>query len=73
VIVRVWSACFYPGDESVLELRFRGSQPSGRILPYLKSVTLLETEGNVVATVADSVHRIALGRRRAILSTVAKG
>jgi len=47
--------------------------PLDRIPPYLKSVTLLETEGNVVATVADSVHRIALERRRAILRTVAKG
>jgi len=47
--------------------------PLDRIPPYLKSVTLLETEGNVVATVADSVHRLALERRRAILKTVAKG
>jgi formylglycine-generating enzyme required for sulfatase activity len=47
--------------------------PLDQIPPYLKSVTLLETEGNVVATVADSVHRIALERRRAILKTVAKG
>lgn len=41
-----------------------------RIPPYLKSVTLLEPEGNLVATVADSVHRIALARRRAIWRTV---
>jgi formylglycine-generating enzyme required for sulfatase activity len=47
--------------------------PLDRIPPYLKSVTLLETDGNVVAAVADSVHRIALERRRAILRTVAKG
>ena len=47
--------------------------PLDQIPPYLKSVTLLETEGNVVATVADSVHRIALEQRRAILRTVAKG
>ena len=62
------------------------AHPTGRVLPvvlrqtpldlippYLKSVTLLETEGNVVATVADAVHRIALERRRAMLRTVAKG
>jgi formylglycine-generating enzyme required for sulfatase activity len=47
--------------------------PLDRIPPYLKSVTLLETEGNIVATVADAVHRIAVERRRAILKTVAKG
>ncbi|MGZ8196988.1 MAG: toll/interleukin-1 receptor domain-containing protein, partial [Burkholderiales bacterium] len=46
--------------------------PAGRVLPvllrptdlarvpnYLKSVTLLQTEGNVAAMVADAVHRIA--------------
>ena len=47
--------------------------PLDRIPPYLKSVTLLETEGNIVATVADAVHRIGLDRRRTILKTVAKG
>ena len=44
--------------------------PLDRVPPYLKSVTLLETEGSVVATVADSVHRIALERRRALLGVV---
>ena len=47
--------------------------PLDLIPPYLKSVTLLETEGNLVATVADAVHRIALEQRRANLRTVAKG
>src|SRR5262245_7542412 len=47
--------------------------PLDRIPPYLKSVTLLETEGNIVATVAEAVHRIALAKRRAILKTVVKG
>ncbi|MGZ8211871.1 MAG: SUMF1/EgtB/PvdO family nonheme iron enzyme [Burkholderiales bacterium] len=53
--------------------------PAGRVLPvllrptdlarvpnYLKSVTLLQTEGNVAAMVADAVHRIARSRRRAL-------
>ena len=47
--------------------------PLDLIPPYLKSVTLLETEGNLAATVADAVHRIALERRRAKLKAVAKG
>ena len=60
--------------------------PAGRLLPvmlrptaldaippYLKSVTLLEPEGNLVATVADAVHRIALVRWRAVLKTSAIG
>lgn len=54
-------------------------QASGRLLPVLlrptaverlpalvKSVTVLDSPGNVPAAVADAVHRIALGRRRAI-------
>ena len=58
--------------------------PGGRLLPvvlrpvglaelppYLKSVTLLEPEGNVTATVADAVHRFAVARRRALLTTFA--
>ena len=49
--------------------------PTGKVLPivirpvplelipaYLKSVTLLEPEGNLPATIADAVHRIALAR-----------
>lgn len=60
--------------------------PAGRLLPvvlhpialdsvppYLKSVTFLEPDGNVVAAVADAVHRIALVRRRAALKIFAIG
>jgi formylglycine-generating enzyme required for sulfatase activity len=44
-----------------------------QVPPYLKSVTFLEPEGNVTATVADAVHRIALARRRKLLKNFAKG
>jgi hypothetical protein len=44
-----------------------------RIPPYLRSVTFLEPEGNVTATVADAVHRIALRRRKALLARWAAG
>lgn len=60
--------------------------PAGRVLPvmlhrigvdqippYLESVTFLEPEGNVTATVADAVHRIAQARRKAVLIRAAKG
>ena len=60
--------------------------PAGRLLPvvlrpvgldllppYLKSVTLLEPEGNVTATVADAVHRFAVARRRQIITKLAVG
>jgi formylglycine-generating enzyme required for sulfatase activity len=60
--------------------------PSGRLLPvvlrpihldqapaYLKAITLLQPEGNVTASVADAVHRIALARRRARLKKMALG
>jgi formylglycine-generating enzyme required for sulfatase activity len=40
----------------------------GQIPNYLKSVTLLTTDGNVVAMVLDAVHRIARARRRALLA-----
>lgn len=56
--------------------------PGGRVLPvmlrhveldavpaYLKAVTLLETDGNLVAAVGDAVRRIASERRRAVLRT----
>jgi formylglycine-generating enzyme required for sulfatase activity len=56
-------------------------RPSGRVLPvllrpvdlsqvpnYLKAVTLLETRGNLTATVVEAVHRIARARRRAWLA-----
>lgn len=38
-----------------------------RLPPFVKSVTVLETPGNVPAAVADAVHRIDLERRRALL------
>jgi formylglycine-generating enzyme required for sulfatase activity len=44
-----------------------------QIPPYIKSVTFLEPEGNVTATVADEAHRIALTRRRRLLKSFAKG
>ena len=40
------------------------SIPLERIPPYLKSVTLLEPEGDLTASVADQVYRIAETRRR---------
>jgi formylglycine-generating enzyme required for sulfatase activity len=42
-----------------------------RIPDYLKSVTLLTTDGNLVATVVDAVHRVAQARRRALLARIA--
>jgi formylglycine-generating enzyme required for sulfatase activity len=47
--------------------------PIDRISPYLKSVTFLEPEGNVTAAVADTVHRIAVVRRNAVLKAAAGG
>ncbi len=60
--------------------------PAGRVLPvllrqteltripnYLKSVTLLTTEGNVVAMVVDAVHRVARARRSALLARITAG
>jgi formylglycine-generating enzyme required for sulfatase activity len=47
--------------------------PLDQIPPYLKSVTLLEPEGNLPATVADAVHRIALARQRKFFKTVMTG
>ena len=55
-------------------------QASGRLLPvllqpisldtlpaFVKSVTLLQSTGNIPAAVADAVHRVALKRRRGLL------
>jgi formylglycine-generating enzyme required for sulfatase activity len=47
--------------------------PLDRIPPYLKAVTLFEPEGNPAATVADTVHRIGLARRRQLVGNVMKG
>jgi formylglycine-generating enzyme required for sulfatase activity len=44
-----------------------------RVPPYLKSVTFLEPEGNLTATVADEVHRIANARCRRLLKNFGKG
>jgi len=72
-----------PGSYTLSELDIAQKnlkQPSGRLLPvllratafnqmpaFLKSVTVLETQGDIPAAVADAVHRIALARRRALL------
>ena len=60
------------------------ARPSGRVLPvmlravpydqippFLKSVTLLQPDGNVAASVADAVYRLAQVRRRALLTRLA--
>jgi formylglycine-generating enzyme required for sulfatase activity len=44
-----------------------------RLPPYLKSVTILEPEGNVPAAVADAVHRIGLARHWVLLKKFAAG
>ncbi len=44
--------------------------PLAQVPPYLKAVTLFQPEGNVTASVADVVHRIALRRRRARVKRV---
>jgi formylglycine-generating enzyme required for sulfatase activity len=78
-----------PGSYTLTELGIAEKtweHPAGKLLPvllfpmgldrlpaYLKSVTLLEPEGNVPAAVADAVHRIAIARRRAMLMQIAIG
>src|SRR4029077_21178953 len=78
-----------PGSYTLTELDIvekTWEHPAGKLLPvllfpmgldrlpaYLKSVTLLEPEGNVPAAVADAVHRIAMARRRAMLMQIAIG
>ena len=60
--------------------------PARRVLPvllsdaridqlpnYLKSVTVLQTDGNVPAMVADAIHRIGRSRRRTLLTRIAAG
>jgi formylglycine-generating enzyme required for sulfatase activity len=47
------------------------STPLERIPPYLKSVTLLEPEGDLTASVADQVYRIAETRRGTKLKKMA--
>jgi formylglycine-generating enzyme required for sulfatase activity len=76
-----------PGSYTLTELTIAQKtweHPAGRVLPvmlrsiglerippYLKSVTLLEPEGDLTASVADQVYRIAQARRRAKLKKAA--
>jgi hypothetical protein len=76
-----------PGSYTLTELAIAQKtwgHPAGRVLPvilrpislerippYLKSVTLLEPEGDLTASVADQVYRIAQARRRARLKNTA--
>jgi formylglycine-generating enzyme required for sulfatase activity len=78
-----------PGSYTINELDIAEKtwrNPGGRVLPvlldrtdlkvlpnFLKSVTLLQTEGNVVAMVVDTVYRIARARRRALLTRTLVG
>lgn len=75
-----------PGSYTLNELEIaerRLRQPSGRMLPvmltavsldrlpaFVKSVTLLQTPGNIAAAVAEAVDRIAAKRRRALLTKI---
>jgi formylglycine-generating enzyme required for sulfatase activity len=54
----------------VLPVLVRPTELAG-IPGYLKSVTLLAPEGNVVASVVDAGHRIARARRQALLTRCA--
>jgi len=76
-----------PGSYTLTELAIAQKtwgHPAGRVLPvilrpislerippYLKSVTLLEPQGDLTASVADQVYRIAQARRRARLKNAA--
>ena len=78
-----------PGSYTLNELDIARKvlhRPSGRLLPvllrptafdrlpaFVKSVTVLETEGNIAAAVADAVHRIDMARRRALLVKASAG
>jgi formylglycine-generating enzyme required for sulfatase activity len=78
-----------PGSYTLTELGIAEKtweHPAGKLLPvllrpmgldqlpaYLKSVTLLEPEGNVPAAVADAVYRLAIARSRAMLTKFAAG
>jgi formylglycine-generating enzyme required for sulfatase activity len=71
-----------PGSYTLTELRIAQNtwpHPAGKVLPvilrpvafdklspYLRSVTILEPEGNVPASVADAIHRIDVARWRTI-------
>jgi hypothetical protein len=76
-----------PGSYTLTELAIAQKtwgHPAGRVLPvilrpislerippYLKSVTLLEPQGDLTASVADQVYRIAQARCRARLKNAA--
>ena len=76
-----------PGSYTLTELAIAQKtwgHPAGRVLPvilrpislerippYLKSITLLEPQGDLTAGVADQVYRIAQARRRARLKNAA--
>jgi formylglycine-generating enzyme len=47
--------------------------PFDRLPPFVKSVTVLETAGNIPAAVADAVHRIDVERRRVLLRKAGVG
>ena len=47
--------------------------PSDRLPAFARSVTLLQSPGNIPAAVADAVHRIATKRRRGLLWKVSGG
>lgn len=78
-----------PGSYTLNELDIAEKtlkQASGRFLPvllrpltfdrlpaFVKSVTVLDSPGNIPAAVADAVHRIAQARRRAMWGKAASG
>ena len=88
-IFMVSPASLEPGSYTLTELGIAQkawAHPAGRLLPivvrpinwdqvpaYLKAVTLLEPEGNLAATVADAVHRVAVTRQRTVQKKTAKG
>jgi len=87
VIFLVGPEALDPGSYTLNEIDMAEKsfpRPSGRVLPvmlrpvaldrippYLKAVTLLQTDGSVPAAVADAVYRIALKRKRKRMLTAA--
>lgn len=47
--------------------------PLDSLPPFVKSVTLLQSSGNITAATAEAVHRLALDRRRTLWTRVASG
>ena len=80
---------FDAGSYTINELAIaqkKWPHPAGHVLPvllhatdltqvpgYLKSITLLQPEGDMPAAVVDAVHRIAVARRRALMTKLAVG